>query len=99
MIAAHENVLVSAERFLGDPHARDIDLPVTKFERPGRDASQVIRSDQAALPPNRLSEKSLNIAPCCTAQISAIRLVSSASKRFASQSNEFTDELSGAGQS
>ena len=70
-IAAHENVLVGAERFLGDPHARDIDLPVTKFERPGRDASQVIRSDQAALWSDTLSEESLNVTSCCIAQISA----------------------------
>src|SRR5882724_2799996 len=68
IVAAHEDVLVCAKRFLDDPGASDLDLPVTEFARPGRDATQMLPSDQTTLSPYKSSEKSLSIMLCCIAQ-------------------------------
>src|SRR5882757_2858333 len=43
MIAAHENEFVGAIGFLGDAGARDLDLALIEFARPGRDALEVFR--------------------------------------------------------
>ena len=44
-ITAHEDEFIGAVGFLDDAGARDLDLALVQFARPGRDALQVIRSN------------------------------------------------------